>query len=194
MKSAGSAANQVRIGGGSHRSRVIRFPDALGLRPTGARIRETLFNWLGQSLTGCVCLDLFAGSGALGFEAASRGAARVVMCETNRAALTALHNNAAALELAACEIVARDCMSVLTQRGPPFDVVFCDPPFANQQHQAVLAALLPRLATDARVYVEAPEAIETWPIVQQKYVVSKRSRAGAVHFALLSRASTEETV
>src|SRR5206468_2937082 len=80
-------ANEVRIVGGTWRSRRIRFPPREGLRPTPDRVRETLFNWLGQDLTGRACLDLFAGSGALGFEAASRGARRVVMVERDRAAV-----------------------------------------------------------------------------------------------------------
>ena len=79
--------NRVRIVGGMWRSRMIEFPDALGLRPTADRVRETLFNWLGQTMVDRRCLDLFAGSGALGFEAASRGAKVVVMVESNRAAV-----------------------------------------------------------------------------------------------------------
>ena len=85
--------NRIRIIGGQWRSRIIEFPDGEGLRPTANRIRETLFNWLGQTLHDKRCLDLFAGSGALGFEAASRGAVEVVLVENNRAAMQALKRN-----------------------------------------------------------------------------------------------------
>ena len=90
--------NRVRIIGGQWRGRLLRFPDAQGLRPTPDRVRETVFNWLGQDLTGVSCLDLFAGSGALGFEAASRGASRVVLVERDRVAAQALQANVATLQ------------------------------------------------------------------------------------------------
>src|SRR5258707_5091695 len=96
--------NQVRIIGGRWRSRLISFPPRIDLRPTPDRARETLFNWLGQDLSGKTCLDLFAGSGALGFEAASRGAKRVVMVEREAAAFPSLQANAAALDSAAVEL------------------------------------------------------------------------------------------
>ena len=86
--------NSVRIIGGQYRRRVLKFPDSEGLRPTPDRVRETLFNWLGQELDGWNCLDLFAGSGALGFEAVSRGAAKVVMVEQAPRVLAALRENA----------------------------------------------------------------------------------------------------
>src|SRR5690606_42053047 len=95
---ARSASNRLRIVGGEWRSRVLSFPDALGLRPTPDRVRETLFNWLGQDLTGMRCLDLYAGSGALGFEALSRGAKHVDMVERARPVQAALQRNAEALQ------------------------------------------------------------------------------------------------
>src|SRR5512140_2532572 len=100
----GAARNRLRIIGGDWRSRIVRFPDAPGLRPTPDRVRETLFNWLGQRLDGLSCLDLFAGSGALGFEALSRGARRVVMVERDRATAVALRLSAQALEAGDLEI------------------------------------------------------------------------------------------
>src|SRR5687768_18054491 len=103
-------ANEVRIVGGEWRSRRIRFTPHANLRPTPDRVRETLFNWLGQDLTGLACLDLFAGSGALGFEAASRGAARVVMVERDRAAFEALRTNKGALEARQVELVRGDAL------------------------------------------------------------------------------------
>ena len=103
-------ANTVRIIGGVWRSRILKFPDAADLRPTPDRVRETLFNWLGRNLAGAACLDLFAGSGALGFEALSRGAASVVMVETNAAALRALRENATKLGAENVTIVRGDAL------------------------------------------------------------------------------------
>src|SRR6187397_596042 len=123
--------NQVRIIGGTWRSRVIAFAPRADLRPTSDRVRETLFNWLGQDLTGVVCLDLFAGSGALGFEAASRGAARVVMVERDRAACASLKENRDLLGADRIEIVERDALEFLRQDGAQYDVIFLDPPFSE---------------------------------------------------------------
>src|SRR6187455_1828353 len=119
--------NRVRIIAGAWRSRLVHFPDAPGLRPTPDRVRETLFNWLGQRLDGVVALDLFAGSGALGFEALSRGAARVVMVESDRAVLSALRESARALDAKDAEIVAGDALKYLERTAEKFDVVFIDP-------------------------------------------------------------------
>ncbi len=102
--------NTVRIIGGVWRSRLIEFPDAADLRPTPDRVRETLFNWLGQDLSGMACLDLFAGSGALGFEALSRGAASVIMVEKNSAALRALRDNAQKLGATGLTVVRGDAL------------------------------------------------------------------------------------
>ena len=109
----GRPAGRVRIVGGVWRSRVIEVPERPELRPTPNRVRETLFNWLGQELTGLACLDLYAGSGALGFEAASRGAARVVMVERDRVALRALEKNRAALDAKQVEIASGDALAYL---------------------------------------------------------------------------------
>src|SRR4051812_41703413 len=119
--------NRVRIIAGQWRSRLVRFPEAPGLRPTPDRVRETLFNWLGQHLDGLSCLDLFAGSGALGFEALSRGARRVVMVERDRATAAALRASAQSLEAANVEIIESDAMRFLAQPREAFDVVFVDP-------------------------------------------------------------------
>ena len=125
--------NTVRIIGGEWRRRVLRFPDAQGLRPTPDRVRETLFNWLGQDLDGLSCLDLFAGSGALGFEAASRGAAKVVMVEHAPKVAAALEENARLLDAGGrLQIVRADAVkfaSSLTATGVRFDVLFLDPPY-----------------------------------------------------------------
>src|SRR6188508_1826397 len=123
--------NRVRIIGGKWRSRVLRFPPAAQLRPTPDRVRETLFNWLGQRLDGLACVDLFAGSGALGFEALSRGASRAVMVESDRAVAQALRENAKALEAAGLQVVQRDALAFLEEPGEKFDLAFVDAPFAT---------------------------------------------------------------
>jgi 16S rRNA (guanine966-N2)-methyltransferase len=112
--------NSVRIIGGACRSRILHFPDASGLRPTPDRVRETLFNWLGQRLHGLVCLDAFAGSGALGFEAASRGAARVVMLERDGKVRDALRQNAGLLRIEGVEILQMDALAYLARAGGSF--------------------------------------------------------------------------
>ncbi len=181
-------ANRLRINAGVWRSRVITFPDADGLRPTSDRVRETVFNWLGQTLAGKVCLDAFAGSGALGFEAASRNAARVVMCETNTLALKALRVNQQLLGAATCEIVAADILAWLKRaqmlhQPTKFDIVFCDPPFAAQLHAPFLALIANHLAEDGVIYVESGEPLER--IVANPFQLVKSAKAGAVFYGLL---------
>ncbi len=137
--------NRVRIIGGRWRSRVIRFPPAAALRPTPDRVRETLFNWLGQRLDGLACLDLFAGSGAMGFEALSRGAARVVMVENDRAVAAALRESAKLLEATDAQIVLGEAMAYLRQSSELFDIVFLDPPYASDLALKALEILAPHL-------------------------------------------------
>ena len=177
-------ANTVRIIGGVWRSRILEFPDAAELRPTPDRVRETLFNWLGRDLTGVTCLDLFAGSGALGFEALSRGAASVVMVEKNAAALRALRENAARLGAENVTIVRGDALEFARGAQSRFDVVFVDPPYGLGL-QAVALGLVGGLLTEAgRVYVESDAVIEA----PRGWASVKHARAGRVHFHLLGRA------
>jgi len=173
--------NQVRIIGGAWRSRLISFPARTDLRPTPGRVRETLFNWLGQDLDGKICLDLFAGSGALGFEAASRGATRVVMVERDSGAFRALQASAAALKAGSVELKCADALEFLRADGGTYDVVFLDPPFRADYLPQVLPALIPRLAPGAMVHVEAPRA----PAVSPPWEVLRSGRAGAVTHQLL---------
>jgi len=172
---------RVRIVGGRWRSRLLEVPARPDLRPTPDRVRETLFNWLGQRLDGCVCLDLFAGTGALGFEAASRGAARVVMVEADRVALEALRESRARLEASEVEIVAGDALEYLVRAGERFDVVFLDPPFRQNALPALLAKLPPRLQPGARVYLEGAEAVAA----AAPWRELTRARAGQVSVQLL---------
>ncbi|HEX4857495.1 MAG TPA: 16S rRNA (guanine(966)-N(2))-methyltransferase RsmD [Usitatibacteraceae bacterium] len=174
----------MRIIGGQWRGRKLDFPDALALRPTANRVRETLFNWLGQRLDGQDCLDLFAGSGALGFEAASRGARSVCLVESNPRVIESLQEAKRQLSAEQCEIVRADANQFLGASRRRFDVVFVDPPFESGQLDAILKCLPGVLKADGRVYVEWGEAIDAaadpdaWSILRQ-------SRAGVVHFALL---------
>ena len=175
------ARNKVRIIGGAWRSRTVSVAPVPDLRPTPDRVRETLFNWLGQDLTGKSCLDLFAGSGALGFEAASRGARRVVMVERNADAFRALQANAAALDARAVELRQADALEFLRSDGGSYDVVFLDPPFRADYVPRVLPALIPRLGAGAMIHVEAPQAPELLP----GWEVWRSGRAGAVTHQLL---------
>jgi 16S rRNA (guanine966-N2)-methyltransferase len=177
----GGSANRVRIIGGMWRRRLVSFPAAAGVRPSPDRVRETLFNWLGQDLAGCTCLDLFAGSGVLGFEAASRGAACVVMVEKNRVATAALRENAARLGASRVEVVHAEALDFLRHDRRHYDVVFLDPPFAENLVPAVLTAVLPRLAAGARVYVESGEALTA----NAPWRMLRGQRAGRVHYQLL---------
>ena len=176
-------SNQVRIIGGQWRSRIVRFPEAPGLRPTPDRVRETLFNWLGQRLDGLECVDLFAGSGALGFEALSRGAGRVVMVEAGREAVAALRLSAQALGADRAVVVAGDALAWLKRDKGRFDIAFVDPPYASALQAQVLQALPASLKPGARVYCESAEPVAPG---DGPWRVLKEGRAGAVRFALLA--------
>ena len=176
-------ANEVRIIGGEWRSRRIRFTPRAELRPTPDRVRETLFNWLGQDLTGLVCLDLFAGSGALGFEAVSRGAKRVVMVERDRAAYAALVENREALGARQVELVRADALEFVRADRGEYDVIFLDPPFSAPYGERLAQLLEPRLAPGARVYHESATRA-SWPA---GWTVLKEGRAGHVVFQLATR-------
>jgi 16S rRNA (guanine966-N2)-methyltransferase len=145
-------------------------------------VRETLFNWLGQTLYGRTCLDLFAGSGALGLEAASRGAERVVMVEMNRTVLRALQDNVKRLGCANVFIQGQDGLEFALRDAHKFDVIFLDPPFQSDYLPKLLAILPQRLNENGVVYVESGEKIDVPPPWQ----VLKSGKAGQVHFQLLS--------
>ena len=176
-------ANRVRIIAGVWRSRLIEFPDVAGLRPSPDRVRETLFNWLGQDLVGMVCLDLFAGSGALGFEALSRGAASVVMVEKNPIALSALRQNAQKLGATNLTIIRGDALEFTRGARTRFDIVFVDPPYGFGLQTAALAAVRGLLPAGGRAYVESDSALAA----PHGWNVLKHARAGRVHFHLLER-------
>jgi 16S rRNA (guanine966-N2)-methyltransferase len=173
--------NQVRIIGGQWRSRIVRFPDAPSLRPTPDRLRETLFNWLGQDLTGKVCLDLFAGSGALGFEAASRGARQVVMVEQDAGVYRALRETQTMLSAEQVEMHRADAFGFLKTDARRYDVVFLDPPFRLGWLPRLLPLLPARLGPEARVYLETEEPV----VMPEGFEVLKQTRAGQVHGLLI---------
>ncbi len=179
-------ANRVRIVGGAHRGRVVRFPDAPGLRPTPDRVRETLFNWLGQDLTGRRCLDLYAGSGALSLEAVSRGAALAVAVERNPALVAALRDNAARIGAAALEARVDDARRFVAGEIRSFDVVFLDPPFDDDPWDWLLPSCAGRLAPEGRIYAEAPRWIDPSPGL----ATLRRARAGQVHYHLFCAEAT----
>jgi 16S rRNA (guanine966-N2)-methyltransferase len=172
--------NRVRIIAGKWRSRIVKFPAAAQLRPTPDRVRETLFNWLGQRLDGLACLDLFAGSGVLGFESASRGARRVVMVESDRKIAAALRESASELGAAEVEVVNAEALAWLERANERFDLAFVDPPYASGLAQPALAALALRMNPGARVYAESAQPLEppaAWRTLRE-------DRAGAVRYAL----------
>ena len=184
---ARGTAGSLRIVGGRFRSRRLRIAARPGLRPTPDRVRETLFNWLGQDLSGLACLDLYAGSGALGFEAASRGAARVVLVERDRVALAALEESRAELGAAEVEIVAGDAEAYLMRARETFDVVFLDPPFRQNIFATLLGQLERVLGPAARVYIESesPVAVRGWQEL-------KRGKAGQVSYQLLQWSADDQ--
>jgi len=184
MTALPSGRNRVRIIAGKWRSRIVKFPAAAALRPTPDRVRETLFNWLGQRLDGLACLDLFAGSGALGFEALSRGASRVVMVERDRNVASGLRASGRALEAEALDVVEGEALAYLDRTHERFDVAFLDPPYASDLALRALAKLPPRLNPGARVYVESAEALAPPP----GWRTLREDRAGAVRYALLEPA------
>ena len=188
--------NQVRINAGVWRSRLLKFPDIEGLRPTPERVRITVFNWLGQDLTGKTCLDLFAGTGAFGFEALSRNAKSVAMVENSRLAYQSLLQNQIALKADSCVILNQDALIFLKNSAQKFDIIFCDPPygkgwFGTYSHspqptpikgEGILSILQAHLAAGGVVYVEAEFEIKsdaTWRVLKQ-------NKAGNVYYHLLS--------
>jgi 16S rRNA (guanine966-N2)-methyltransferase len=178
-----SVRNTVRIVGGEYRSRLLPFPDAEGLRPTPDRVRETLFNWLGQRLHGLECLDAFAGSGALGFEAASRGAARVVMLERDSKVREALQQNRTRLAAERVEIQQYDALTYLARAGELFDVIFLDPPFDSALLITALKSAKTRLRAGGKIYAESSAPLNLQDL--DGLSVLRQGRAGLSHFCLL---------
>ena len=173
--------NQVRINAGVWRSRLLKFPTVEGLRPTPERVRITVFNWLGQEMTGKTCLDLFAGTGAFGFEALSRNAKSVTMVENSRSAYQSLLQNQTLLKAENCQILLSDALMYLANNTQKFDVIFCDPPYNKAWLNKLLPILNQHLNADGVLYVEAEFAIKNDAIWQLK----KQDKTGNVYYHLL---------
>lgn len=181
-------SNQLRIIGGKWRSRQISFEDAPGLRPTPSRVRETLFNWLQADVHGSRCLDLFAGSGALGFEAASRGASAVVQVESNPLVYKKLKENVSKLMAANVQVILDEAHSYLCSEPIQFDLVFMDPPFGKNYLVDVCCKLESGgwLTDNAKIYMESEPGIDLTAI-PQSWEMQKSKKAGEVMFYLFRR-------
>ena len=183
-----SLPNQVRIIGGQWKRTLLPVADRPGLRPTPDRVRETLFNWLGQDLTGWRCVDAFAGTGALGLEAASRGAADVLLVEAEGALVDQLRAVVRRLEAQNVRVQRGNALSVLAaQPAASLDLVFLDPPFDADLFDKALAAARPVLREQAYAYLEAPAPWEGEALARHGFEGVRHMKAGAVHGHLLRR-------
>jgi 16S rRNA (guanine966-N2)-methyltransferase len=181
--------NKLRIIGGLWRSRQLHFVDAPGLRPTPARVRETLFNWLQMDIVGTRCLDLYAGSGALGFEAASRGAKAVTQVEQEISACQSLQQNAQALSAQQVTIVQKDVMRFLAGTAEIYDIAFVDPPFGRGLVMPTCQSLEQQgwLGKYAKIYVETERQLDLTGMPDNWQCLKNKS-AGEVAYRLFSRA------
>ncbi len=180
--------NEFRIIAGNWRRRRLRFPDLPGIRPSPDRVRETLFNWLMQRISGARCLDLFAGSGALGLEALSRGAAQVLFIDQERQAVDALRGHLQALHAENAQVLQSEALAFLHGSPQAFDIVFLDPPFASGSLTQAFDALVKQgwLAPQALVYLEYP--VGAAPELPAAWELFRKAHAGRVGFALARHA------
>jgi 16S rRNA (guanine966-N2)-methyltransferase len=178
---------RLRIVAGNWRSRLLDITDSPGLRPTSERIRETLFNWIAPGIGGARCLDLFAGTGALGFEALSRGAAQVVFVEKSRRAAKLIEGNIEALQATGATVICADAMRYLRTAGPAsFDVIFLDPPFADDLLEDLCRLIdeLGLLAPGGRVYLEQDRS-KPEPALPGGWTTTRNKTAGQVRYSLV---------
>lgn len=181
------STNQLRIIGGQWRGRKLPIADVDGLRPTGDRIRETLFNWLMHDVRGSACIDLFSGSGALGLEAASRGADQVWLLEKDSTAVKQLKENTRLLNARDVSVVRTDALSWLSEASSlpnSIDLVFMDPPFASNLWQQTIVALEASslLKPNAMIYIESPKKDQV--SVPLHWEVYREKTAGDIRFCL----------
>lgn len=181
--------NQLRIIGGRWRGRRISFPDVIGLRPSGDRIRETLFNWLQMSIHDAVCLDLFSGSGILGFEALSRGAAQVTFVDQHPAVIKHLQSVAEQLAIDEVRIILGDVPSSPLQKkltGTSYNLIFLDPPFHQGLVQSTCAWLADTdfITPGALIYIEAERTLDPLPL-PENWEVLKSKATGQVGYHLV---------
>ena len=184
--------NQLRIIGGTWRGRKLSFPDLPGLRPTSDRVRETLFNWLQMDVAGARCLDLFAGSGALGFEALSRGAEQVVFVDSQKKAVDQIRANAEVLKTNSAAFSLTEAQAYLqkSSASESFDIVFLDPPFHQNLLEDCLSILRKGsfLGPSAKVYVESESKLDEDEL-SKFWRTLKAKTAGNVHYYLLTQLS-----
>ena len=175
---------RVRIIGGEWKKRVIRFRGSAELRPTPDSVRETVFNWLAPSIHGAKCLDLFAGSGALGFEAASRGAAKVTLVESNRKTWRQLNEIIATLNAKHVLVEHCDALDWLERCELKFDLVFLDPPYGGLLLERAIHRLVRAdcLSPEAQVYIEY--RVDEEPAVPQAWELTKQKTTGQVRYCL----------
>jgi len=185
------ALGQLRIIAGSWRGRKLAVLDLEGLRPTPDRVRETVFNWLQPHLGQSRCLDLFAGTGALGLEAASRGAGHVSLVELNSKAAMQLRTHCQTLSAEQCEVHLQAATDFLNQHQQQYDIVFIDPPYQSDYWSEVAEQLIATgsLADDALIYLEYPRQLDK-PLLPAQWQLIKEKKAGAVNYCLF-RNTTE---
>lgn len=196
---ARTAAQEVRIIGGQWKRSVLPVPVSAGLRPTPSRVRETLFNWLGQDLSGWRVLDAFAGSGALGFEAASRGAEDVLLLEREPGLVRSLQATQAKLKATQVRVMQADAISWMRQarQAGLFDLVFLDPPFDEGLFWAALEGALNCVPDGGWIYLESPALLQQLPEADQhaqliaQLAPHRQGQAGAVHFHLFRRVAAQ---
>jgi len=179
--------NQVKIIGGLWKRKNISFLDCPGLRPTPSRVRETLFNWLNQDLTGKVCLDLFSGSGVIGFESLSRGALSVVMVEKSPQAYKMIENNKKLLQAQKARIHFMDALIFLQNNNTKFDIIFCDPPFNEGWEDKLFPQLANHLTKDGLIYFESESALKE----HGEFNLLKKRKAGNVFYHLVTLKNNE---
>ena len=175
----------LRIIGGNWRGRKITFPAPHEIRPTGDRVRETLFNWLMRDIHGAACLDLFAGSGVLGFEALSRGAASVTLVEKHPAIARSIADNLGKLEAdkGRWKVVESDARQWLEHQSDQYDIVFVDPPFADRDIQTLLGQIAEKGLARGYVYIETGDKLDSSRL-PEGWQLHRQKQSGAVHYAL----------
>lgn len=181
--------NQLRIIGGEWRGRKLHFPDAPNLRPTPDRVRETIFNWLASMIHGARCLDLFAGSGALGLEALSRGAAFTTFVDSHKKVSQALHAHLDLLKANEnAEVLQLDSVKFLNEKAQPYDLVFLDPPYHLDFMEKVVPLLEKNnwLTDNAMLYLEI-EKRQSLPELPKNWKQLKEKTAGEVNYFLFQR-------
>ena len=176
--------NKVRIIGGKWRGRMITFPKNIFLRPTPNRVRETVFNWLGQDMDGKVCLDLFAGSGAMGIEAASRGSKQVVMVESNYKIYSALQKNLKKLRTDKIKLFLMDAQKFMIENQQLFDLIILDPPYQSGLLPGVLNILPSHLTKNGLIYLESGD-LPCFTEIGKNWSVWRDGKAGRVQYQLL---------